>query len=455
MALQRQRARHHREGRVELIDFAHSDTLRDFFFCFCRSRKLSRVSTVTDSSVSGDTSDDSGESRHRKDSEARQKRKKRKSASTADDFECDEPDCNHTFATLYFLRKHKAQWHDKVSKTSALEFPCDVPGCDKSFPTQYFFRKHKSLWHEMVTCDICQSTMLKSAIVQHMQTVHRPPAIPCTETNCKRMLASRALLTKHLRWDHRQMECDVCKKSIVAKRFKTHMKLVHLNQELSVCDLCGQICKTLVAYKRHVKTQHSNAAPVQCDLCKAFVKNKTVLDSHMRTVHSDSGPITCHLCGHISPNKKAASSHQIFHKKKEEMRFVCSICGQRFVSKAQLISHGQVHMTIREKLKCSECDKEFTSKSGLKVSRAENCISFECSNFLIICPFYQGHMVLHRPPETFRCPYCPRSYTYESGVRTHILRSHRVENAMYKQAKSQEKLANLMRLNEQQSMESQ
>lgn len=262
--------------------------------------------------------------------------------------------------------KFDIKFNIKREKKSMINIPCDVPECPEQFPSWYFLRKHKDLMHQTAQCDYCEQFMLKNDLVKHMKTSHRP-SIPCTMPNCTKTFDREPLLLKHIKWDHRMIECEVCKKEIVAKRFRHHMKVVHLNMEMSMCDLCGQVYKTIVAYKRHFETAHTKTEQVQCEICKAFVKNKTVLYSHMRNLHGGNDPITCPICGHQSPNMKAAKLHLVFHKKKEEMQYMCSICGQRFVSKAQMIQHSNVHKTIREKFNCPECDREFISKSGLKV----------------------------------------------------------------------------------------
>lgn len=283
------------------------------------------------------------------DSEPKTREKKERSDSDS----CDEN-----------VAASKRKRRKNVSDSS---IPCDVTGCAETFPSIYFLKKHKDLGHQMVQCDVCSEFMAKFSLIKHMKTVHRP-SIPCTEPNCDRTFVKMRLLETHIRREHLMIECQVCKKQIVAKRMKQHMEWVHLNMKTTMCDVCGQVFKSADACKRHYAATHTDTARVQCDLCKTFVKSKFVLYTHMRTVHATCDPITCRICGHQSPNKRAAQSHRLFHKKKEAMEHACTICGHRFASKFELVTHSNVHQTIREKVNCTECNREFMSRSGLTVS---------------------------------------------------------------------------------------
>lgn len=243
-----------------------------------------------------------------------------------------------------------------------------MPGCEATFASTYLMKKHKDLGHQIVQCDVCNEFMTKSELKKHMKNNHRP-SIPCTEPNCGRTFVKIRLLETHIRREHRTVECDVCKKQIIAKRLKQHMEVVHLNLKMTTCDVCGKLFKSGDAYKRHYETAHTQTERVQCEICHAFVKNKIVLYTHMRNLHSGCEPVTCPICGHQSPNPKAAKLHLVFHKNKEEMQYMCSICGQRFVSKTQMIQHSDVHKSFRAKIKCTQCDKEFLHKSSLRVTR--------------------------------------------------------------------------------------
>lgn len=219
---------------------------------------------------------------------------------------------------------------------------------------------------QMVQCDYCKAYMFKKCLIMHMKTNHRP-TYPCTHSNCARSFANETQLKNHLKWEHRTVACGICGKSFIAKGLKFHMRVVHSKVELCSCDVCGQQFKRHSACKRHYKMAHTPNEKVQCDICKSFLKNKLVLYAHMRTVHSGCETITCELCGHRSPNLKAARGHQTFHKFKQEMKYACEICEQRFVDNVHLMRHSKVHEQLRHAIDCPHCEYKFLSESGLKV----------------------------------------------------------------------------------------
>lgn len=220
--------------------------------------------------------------------------------------------------------------------------------------------------HTKVQCDHCKAIMPKTNLIMHMKT-HLPSNRTCTEPNCSRSFANESLMQNHIKWEHRMVACGMCNKFVVAKGLKFHIRSVHLNMQMRSCDVCGQEFKRLDAYKRHFKNAHTPTEKVQCDICKVFVKNRTVLYAHRRTVHSGCDPISCNLCGHQSPNLKAAKSHLKFHQDKQEMRSMCSICGQRFINNVQLMRHQIVHKQLRYAIDCPHCDSTFISETGRRV----------------------------------------------------------------------------------------
>lgn len=178
-------------------------------------------------------------------------------------------------------------------------------------------------------------------------------------------------LAHHIRWRHGTKECDLCKKSIRAKNFHAHMKLVHLGQEQNVCEQCGMVCKTRAIYKTHVLAKHTETDPVQCEICNAWFKNKINHRHHYLTTHADTQynkPMTCPTCGVIRKNKKSLMSHMKVHDVEYKKHFTCSICGFRCANNTQLRNHSEIHKSIRDKVKCDQCLKEFTSIGGLRVS---------------------------------------------------------------------------------------
>lgn len=131
------------------------------------------------------------------------------------------------------------------------------------------------------------------------------------------------------------------------------------------------VCKTRAIYKTHVVAKHTESEPLQCEICKAWFKNKINHRHHYLTTHADTKhnkPMTCPTCGVIRKNKKALMSHMKVHDVAYKKHFTCTVCGFQCANNTQLRNHSDIHRTFREKVKCDQCLKEFTSLGGLRVS---------------------------------------------------------------------------------------
>lgn len=90
-------------------------------------------------------------------------------------------------------------------------------------------------------------------------------------------------------------------------------------------------------------------------------------------------------------------------------------------------SPGRRDCSVQNKsMKCNFCKSCFASTSGLKLHI--NKVHFNNAKFTChICQkgfnfksHFEGHMNVHSGVKGFQCPYCPKRFSYQTGVDIHL-----------------------------------
>lgn len=238
------------------------------------------------------------------------------------------------------------------------------------------------------------------------------------------------------RWAANKYMCFFCCCTFVdSLKLKEHTVEEHKDAKLR------RVLRTLLGSSR-VKLDTSVIA---CKKCSKNFENFDVFLDHLYDVHdlkfnrdiarclftfnlSDEG-MSCHECGQefrfFGPLLKHAHK---FHNKYKT--FLCEICGQGFVAKANVESHIKNVHSLKDR-QCQKCDKVFRNPYALQVhrERAHRIESLKCPK----CPEYFGskylkkrHLALVHDVKKlqFSCDECERVYTMKSRLVQHKLRTH-------------------------------
>lgn len=136
----------------------------------------------------------------------------------------------------------------------------------------------------------------------------------------------------HLKTNYPPFICYHCnKQSERIIDLRRHV-LSHVKQRK--CKLCGKRFRDLTVLKRHLWS-HTGAKSFACNLCPKRFQQKHCLDQHLFK-HQGNDKIKCSYCQKLFSTKYNAKVHmQTMHKKRE----LCDLCGERFMSKPELVKH--------------------------------------------------------------------------------------------------------------------
>lgn len=215
----------------------------------------------------------------------------------------------------------------------------------------------------------------KDRIDKHCQQMHGPKEDLTHECDkCGRRFRALAGLKTHL-LSHLSKEekdtlrvhiCNECGSKFITKFLLVqHMKLVHIQANPYVCDICAKIYKSKAQFLYHHKTSHqeSREPKVQCKICKRLCLNEHRLKTHMRRVHADDGPHICDICQKEAPSSRALKSHKLYVH--ESLRkFLCTFCEKAFKKEVELKEHLTVHLG-GALYSCPFCEKTFNSKANM------------------------------------------------------------------------------------------
>ncbi|XP_061392309.1 zinc finger protein 420-like [Musca vetustissima] len=191
--------------------------------------------------------------------------------------------------------------------------------------------------------------------------------------------------------------CEVCNKKLLKKNLKRHM-LVHQRKDKKttedvnklLCAYCPREFKTSKSLHQHERIHESESAYTiyTCDDCGRQYATQLLLDTHRKQAHKERDHI-CSICGNAFKLKNQLVNHMKLHLEKNiqcphcdkkyarqfdlnvhlrshtgEMPYACHLCSKRFAIKVRLTYHLQKHYGVKHR--CKECHAEFNSKQKLK-----------------------------------------------------------------------------------------
>jgi len=228
--------------------------------------------------------------------------------------ELDCAQCDTKFATEAELKLHK-QLHTGATLERQKSYKCQ--NCDEVFRWRSEYKKHSEIVHgikviEVKNCELCKKDIVAARYREHIKTVHRK---------------------------ERPLACDVCSKTFPkASDLKNH-KRIHSGEKPFVCKDCGarfSISHLLLRHRRY----HEGVTKYKCAHCdKAFLQ-KNDYTKHLR-IHTGEKPYKCDDCGAEFARNDYLKKHKHLHQNSEG--FPCDVCSLNFSSKESLKKHSKVH----------------------------------------------------------------------------------------------------------------
>ncbi|XP_037785076.1 zinc finger protein 260-like isoform X2 [Penaeus monodon] len=248
-------------------------------------------------------------------------------------------------------------------------------------------------------------------------------------------------------------ESSATEQSNIPERKKYNRKRIHR------CSECAKLFPSQAHLKEH-KVSHSNEQSFTCSICLKGFKRKNALNKHMRVLHPNGAEkifctcgrifaskelmykhqagsgshrlLVCPICGALYKTRQSLESHMLLHKeskcygKEDSWPFTCSLCNERFSSKASLSNHI-VSTHSNQDFKCTLCEKTCKTKQLLSqhLLRKHKLGSTEypcpvCSKVFLIAKDLRRHVQSHNLGGSHECALCHAKFKSYPTLQAHM-----------------------------------
>lgn len=264
-----------------------------------------------------------------------------------------------------FNTKAQLSRHEEIHLTEK-EVPC--PLCNKKFKTERYVKMHVYNTHkkrygkalsaqtEPGVCDICGKWFrFKCNAVRH----------------------------REIHFEEKRFDCNICQmKFRHSSSLKRHM-ISHQqkSENMYVCEQCGRSFKMRQTLLQHHRV-HVKQPFLKCEYCPREFRTYKGKKYHILKDHIDKAgdfSFKSYICGHCGKPSSSKNEYEDHLKNHDESRtHVCSICGTRWETVAQLKAHKKKHNVTPFRYRCKVCNIPFKEASKvrahiLKDSHLKNC----------------------------------------------------------------------------------
>lgn len=245
---------------------------------------------------------------------------------------------------------------------------------------------------------------------------------------CSRSYQTAAHLRCHFQAIHgevRPFRCASCDKTFPYENsLRLHCRL-HTGERPFSCSVCDKAFMSESTLRRH-KELHLEGSVYACEACSRTYKTSSLLREHRRRHTSDRVRFVCHVCGRRFMYRSALETHSAVH---DEVRsYDCSKCEKSFKTYAGLYSHSQVHLSTSLCV-CAKCGKSFKTKKHLKAHEKRHLgerrfICQLCNKaFLDRGTLTKHTKTVHATSPKYACPSCTKTCNRLDNLRSHM-RTH-------------------------------
>ena len=338
-------------------------------------------------------------------------------------FRCD---CGTGFSTSAARSRHKKKCSSGELKEGPRPFQCSVCSekfseeiakasheatvqhifcehCNKGFATKNRYRSHINIVHTSKVCRYCNESFTQKKFTRKHEIRQHELPFQCEE--CKRRFSSEDEKSNHN--CNQGFPCDQCDKVLLRRdSIRRHMREVH----------------KVVYKKSNIKT--TKTVDLCCNYCGLKCNSQNGLNIHKKL--QPTPRFRCSVCLKRFSNGFNLEYHQCEGSRK---LFSCDICSHGFQTRFNMMTHRKVHT---HKFKCYRCKKKFMEESSLRnhvcmkahkkpiVPKPSCSVINRCKICMIDFVSHRDYINHKKQHENFPCPHCPKRYTSQKLLWSHV-----------------------------------
>ncbi|XP_047104588.1 uncharacterized protein LOC124740672 [Schistocerca piceifrons] len=306
--------------------------------------------------------------------------------------------------------------------------------------------------NETSLSDSCGSISYPPQTMKEMRTpflfhITKPGTAQCEI--CGKFFSSNSKMLYHRDICSKNLSCKLCNKHFLnmndlhkhnSEKHQTH-KMHHncmhcsasfLTKELCLtheencvfvpyCDECGEKFSEVDQLRSHKDTTHRDPHCRHCG--KEILKLKTLRYHELRHMKDTAEKFECSECEKVFKTKTGLRHHFALHT--GQYKFCCDYCGRGFMSRMMMEEHRSKH-TKEERYICDVCGRKFCFQSTYWIHRKwhDNPFPYKC-NFCGRKFRHSSLLAVHKRKHTgerpYKCPHCPLTFPVGGTLKRHII----------------------------------